>query len=313
LLCYEKLPPVEHGITRRKVSVTEQARDPIIIYGAPRSGTTYIQHMLSQHPDVFLTNESRIFLWLHQAVAVDTYEDEYVLDHREAFIQHLRETQPDVIRSFYRKLAPQARYWGDKYPLYASMKHLGALEILVSLFPGTRFIHVIRDGRDVVASLMRKTHDDGRSWASFEGAHRVWKAHLREGCGFGRAQPPNRYLEIRYEDVVQDDLRAARLMLDFLGIPVHSNVVDFCVQQREERTPLSKPTRDLNAISGRSGWEDLFSPQDRLRSLDLIGDQLVEHHYETEGSLQELRSRLQMKSGRTDAASPRDLKSTAAP
>lgn len=272
-----------------------QADDPIIIYGAPRSGTTYIQRMLSEHPDIFLTNESRIFLWLHQSVSVIPYNDEFLLEHREEFIAHLHDTLPDVIRSFYRKMAPDARLWGDKYPIYASShRHAGCLNAIVSLFPDTRFINIIRDGRDVVCSLIRKSHEDGRPWATFEGAHQVWNGHLRGGCSFGRAQSPDRYLELRYEDVVQDDAQAAQQILEFLGIEMHPKVVDFCHAQQEGRTPLSEPTRDLSKGAVQSTWAELLSPEEQLCSLGLIGEQLVEHGYETHASLAALRERIEV-------------------
>ena len=41
---------------------TELASDPIIVYGAPRSGTTYLQRLLSSHPDVYISDETEDLL-----------------------------------------------------------------------------------------------------------------------------------------------------------------------------------------------------------------------------------------------------------
>lgn len=255
---------------------------PIIIYGAPRSGTTYLNRILNQHPEIFISHETRVFVWMHQSLNVLTQRDPVLLSHRERFVEHLRAVYPNLIRDFYRKLRPRVHYWGDKYPGYASLKNEGCLETIVALFPGTRFIHLIRDGRDVVISLMRK------GWADFEVAHRIWTTHVENGCAFGRSQPPNRYFELRYEDLIQDDVGLARKLFDFLEIEIHPNVVEFCQAQQETRTPFSKPTRDLGSNPAISDRERVLTPDQQLRSLELLGRDLVQYDYETQTSLENI-------------------------
>ena len=81
--------------------------------GAPRSGTTYLQRVLDLHPDVCLTHETRVFAWLHAAIRSLPASDQFVVTERDRFVGHLRTMLPDVVRSFYRQLGPNARYWGD--------------------------------------------------------------------------------------------------------------------------------------------------------------------------------------------------------
>ena len=144
--------------------MAEQRPDPIIVFGAPRSGTTYLQELLNMHPDVFVSHETRIFAWLHDAVSVLTHEDRCLVTYREQFIDHLRSALPQVIRDFYRSLAADAIYWGDKNPHYADWNNDGCLELIADLFPNARFIDLIRDGRHVVSSLLdadRRRHTLG--------------------------------------------------------------------------------------------------------------------------------------------------------
>jgi hypothetical protein len=261
----------------------ELVKSPIVIYGAPRSGTTYVRYLLSAHPEVFITNETRIFTWAHYALKE---VGQLVMANRDQFAVNLREVLPQLIRDFYAKLAPQtARYWGDKNPHYARPEDAGCLELIADLFPGSRFIHVIRDGRDVVASLIRKTHADGSPWVDWEGAHRVWGDHLDVGCEFGSSIPRDYYFELRYEDLVRDDLEVARRVFSFLRLDLHRRVEDFCLREREHRTPFSRPTRELRGSASHSDWERLLSPEARLRSLERLGERLVRHGYETEDSL----------------------------
>jgi Sulfotransferase family len=208
--------------------VVAQETCPIILYGAPRSGTTFLNRILNEHPDIFISNETRIFQWAHASLNQLPHDPANLFVNRDEFICHLKSQYPSLIRDFYRRLYPQARYWGDKAPHYVFRQTHGCLETIADLFPETRFIQIVRDGRDVVASLLRKRMPDGEQWTTFEGAHRIWTNALEIGCGFGRAQPPLRYFELRYEDLIRDEVGMARKLFDFLGIEIHSNVVDFC-------------------------------------------------------------------------------------
>jgi len=242
---------------------------------------------------VFISHETRVFAWLYHAMEL-TNDDRLVANDRWIFVEHLREVFPDVMRGFYRKLAPNIRYWGDKNPHYADPFNHGTLELIADLFPGSRFIHIIRDGRDVVSSLMRKRSGEGKPWVSFEQAHHTWERHTRLGRDFGHSLPPNRYIELRYEDLVADDLAVAGRLFGFLGLEVDPAVVAFCESQRRERTPFKDPTRDLGRGIAASDWSTLFSPEEQARSLALIGPPLVRYGYETEDSLAQLREQTTM-------------------
>jgi SAM-dependent methyltransferase len=274
----------------RQVLAREPA--PILVFGAPRSGTTYVQRVLDLHPQLFLSHETRVFAWLHAAIEVLPDSDQYVVTERARFVAHLRTELPNVLRDFYARLSPDTRYWGDKNPHYADPANLGCLTLVAELFPGAKFVNIVRDGRDVVASLLRRTHTDGRPWADFEAAHRTWVTHLEIGRGFGRRQPSGAYLEIRYEDFVRDDVGQARQLCDFLGIEMSPAIEEFCAAQATERTPLSSPTRARIGEPGSSDWATLLSPADRRRSLDLLGPHLVHLGYETPESIEAQRAAL---------------------
>ena len=95
---------------------------------------------------------------------------------------------------------------GDKNPHYAAPGNDGVLQTVADLFPNPRFIHVIRDGRDVVASLIRKRKPAGEPWVSFETAHQVWTRHITTGHAFATNAAAGTALEVRYEELIADDL-----------------------------------------------------------------------------------------------------------
>jgi hypothetical protein len=265
--------------------------DPIIVYGSPRSGTTYLEQILNAHPDVYISHETRVFAWLNRALAL-TADHEMFANHREAFVEHLRAVFPQVLRDFYRTLAPDATYWGDKNPHYAAPYNEGCLPLIDELFPRSRFIHIVRDGRDVASSLTRKRTSEGKPWVTFAQAHLTWERHVRLGRNFGRTLAPNRYFELCYEDLIADDVGQARELFSFLGIEFHPDVEAFCRGQQDERTPFMGPTRDLQNGAAASDWSTIFSLEQQARSLELIGSVLVQFGYETEASLEELRNRI---------------------
>jgi hypothetical protein len=271
---------------------TRQALDPIVVFGAPRSGTSYLNRLLNQHPRVYISEEARLFLWVHHSLSVLGEDRRFVRKHKDEFIDHIRSNYPELIRGFYRKLRPTARYWGDKNPAYAARGNEGCLETIQELFPGTRFIHIIRDGRDVVTSLLRT------GWASFDQAHRIWMTHVGIGSQFG-ARCAEKYLELRYEEVVRDDLEGARRIFDFLGIEMHQKVIEFCREQQRERTLVKRPTRDLRLGVATSEWGRFFAPDQQLKSLDLIGSRLLSLGYETESSLKDAREKARQRVSET--------------
>jgi hypothetical protein len=260
--------------------------------GAPRSGTTYLTEVLNVHPDVYIGPEIRLFDWVHQSLNLLTAGEQSLrtstggirLDvarprDRAAWAEHLRRSYPGLIRDFFQMHAPHARYWGDKNLHYA--KDRGCLDTIGELFPGTRFVHVVRDGRDVVTSLLRL------KWVDWDRAHRSWTTHVDTARAFGESQPPGRYLEVRYEDLVRDDAACAARLFAALGIDLHPDVVAFCDAQHARRTPFSRATRDLGSGATTSDWSTWLTPTQQLASLRLLGPHLVKFGYETEASLRQ--------------------------
>ncbi len=105
--------------------------------------------------------------------------------------------------------------WINKTPAYV---HL--LPVLDRLFPDQRFVHCVRDGRDVAASVVTrpwgpKTHLQGGEW---------WARKVLDGVRWGQAHP-ERYLEVRYEDLLVDPEPTLRRVSSFLGVADESGAI----------------------------------------------------------------------------------------
>ena len=272
---------------------------PVVVCGAPRSGTTYLVSLLNSHPLVHVTNEARLFDWVERAVGATRDPDVNVGAEGSAFAAHVKDGLPELVRSFYRGLAPEALVWGDKNPHYLEPGREGVLELALELFPQLRVVHLVRDGRDVVTSLVR------HGWASFEEAHALWRGFVGRGRTVGWSLPPGRYLELRYEDLVRDDLAAAERLLGFLGLPPADEVTSFCARQREQREWVGEPQRDVARGALASAWRETFDRGQLLASVEELADLLVATGYETPDSLGRLTAELSRDEAPSAAEAPR--------
>ncbi len=139
----------------------------------------------------------------------------------------------DAIRTFYLLYAERegkTRY-GDKTPGY--IKEM--VRIQRSL-PEARFIHIIRDGRDVALSHMRM------NWgpSTYEESAQLWSDRIRKA----RRMAPKigHYAEIHFEDLVRDTEGTLRKVCDIIDLPYHAAMLDY--HERAEKR-LSEKAVDL--------------------------------------------------------------------
>lgn len=174
--------------------------------------------------------------------------------------------------------------WGDKTPSYVS-----ELDILWNLFPGCRIVHLVRDGRDVAASLGRLEWGSGHIPTVAEDWR--WKTTLAHKIG---AVLGEHYLEVRYEDLVLSTEETLRTICAFLKEPFHGDMLDFHVTAEKEMPSESMKWHrtSVQAPDDRkvSMWKRQMSLSDRIifeqiagATLDLFGYER-EHHPSTWGS-----------------------------
>jgi hypothetical protein len=213
-----------------------------IIVGAPRSGTTLLRFILDAHPDLAIPPETG-FLALAPSLAewcgpdtrqrflstITSYPPEApawpdfgipVDDYRRALDALDPFTVGDAFRAFYRQYA--ARFnksrWGDKTPTYCL--HMPAI---ARVLPEARFIHVIRDGRDVALSLRSMWFAPGQQMDTLA---RFWVNCISTA----RREAENidvQYFEVRFEDLIRETSRIIEDICAFIDLDFSPQMLDY--------------------------------------------------------------------------------------
>jgi tetratricopeptide (TPR) repeat protein len=205
--------------------------------GYPRSGTTLLEQVLDSHPDVIAAEETSIF-------------------HDDAFVPLVRNLPPGSPMLSVLESAPANMLVRSQENYFRTLEsHLGnpvgarllidknpAINFLIPaflrVFPEIKLLIALRDPRDVCLSCFMQAHLPlSKGSVAFLNLDNTVEAYAGV-MGLWRTLAPimaNPYLEVRYEDVVEDLEAVSRRVLDFLGVPWDDRVLRFDEHARGKR------------------------------------------------------------------------------
>lgn len=214
---------------------------PFFVLGAARSGTTMLRLMLNRHSRLAIPFESH---FLRQILAelpahrpLETHEVQRMADivtaeknfqtwHvdavqvRQELIRRAPASLAELVDALYRmEIAPSGKpRWGDKTPYYYI-----CWRELMGLFPGSRLVHIVRDGRDVNLSLEKV------GWHGPTAADRAryWRERVEMAQVAARELGPERNLIIRYEELVLNTRVTLEVVCDFLKEEFEPEMLSF--------------------------------------------------------------------------------------
>lgn len=200
----------------------------VFLVGAPRSGTTILQSLLASHPEITSFPETKFFHYLWSDRLKPRLPDRLrEFFHREIHRPDLcdkwvSETSltSDRIKWFVGILDKLAVEGGNSIWLEKTPEHVYFVRDILDYLPDARFIHIVRNPLDVIASMRKATSDPstnaiwGGEW-SLRFCIERWKSSVATTNFF----PSNlQCLVVRYEDLLEDKVKTLSQCCYFIGI-----------------------------------------------------------------------------------------------
>ena len=273
----------------------------LFVVGCPRSGTTLLQRMLDNHPWLAVANDSHFI-----GEAIDGLDVGIDPTLTPSMVQNVRSYYcigrlglPD---GAFDRTALHARTYAEFVSLLFSelaklhekplagekaCPYIWHLRLLSSLFPRARFVHIIRDGRDVALSALNWARDD-----KGPGRYALWRDEPVAVCALwwtrlveigrrdGEELGSSRYHEVRYEDLVARPEEELRRIADFLALPYAAEMLTYYEGKVRDEPELSSKKRWLPPTPGLRDWRRDMERRDLELFEALAGDLLSDLGYE---------------------------------
>jgi Sulfotransferase family len=300
--------------------IPESPPFPFIV-GSGRCGSTLLRVMFDSHPDMAVPVEvyfptTAPSAWFDSEGSIMVERAAENLAGRPwypklrlpsgAFLAQVRDRAPtnyaDLIRCLYRTYADaqgKPRY-GNKSPMYVAR-----LPRLAEMFPEARFIHIVRDGRNVALSYLENNFGP----TDLASAARAWRIRVSRGRRAGYQLGEDRYAEVRYEDLLEDPERELRRLCAFVELGYDDAMLRYyeriptMVMGSGPHTKLSlPPTKGMRDWRGQMrGWQAaLFE--------SIAGPTLQEFGYELSGVIPTLGDRIRIGSAKARSELPRRIR-----
>jgi Sulfotransferase family len=246
--------------------------------GCRRSGTNWLQRILTAHPDVAgMPSETYLFSGALSKVAErfqhanpGSPKTGKVFMSRDGMLDAMRDFADRVFEENLERIAPGARYLVERTPW-----HVYDLELIGEVYPDARAIHIVRDGRDVARSLLSQDWGPTR----MEDAAEEWRSSVTAGRSAGKALGP-RYLELRYEELLAAPESGIRGMYEWLGLETDGGPLERALA--EAASEFNVDPKAPGVAAGK--WREGLSGADVAAFDAIAGDLLEELGYERGGS-----------------------------
>lgn len=207
----------------------------VLLGGHPRSGTTLLEQVLDTHPDIISAEETEIFQ--HDAygpLMLGQPDDTAMFDGlAAATTAGVQQARANYFRSMTLSLGEEigGRLLIDKNPSYTFL-----LPAFVRIFPEAKLLIALRDPRDVVLSCFMQNlpiNQVGAAFLTMESTITEYSALMTVWQTL-KPKLQNPWLEVSYEDMVEDLESVAHKTLDFLAVPWDANVLGFDAHARQK-------------------------------------------------------------------------------
>lgn len=255
--------------------------DGTFIVGAPRSGTTLLQSLVAAHSMYYSMPETSFFLSILPRLGItyncpdaelspgdiDTIRSEFRYMTGRNLPSLTLESDTIDVRAFFRKI--MQAFNSDNKPRWVekTTNHARSMMAIRRFFPQARFVHIIRDPVDSVASMksIRPT-----SWSdcrityisSYRESARVWASCVEAAL---RYPEPEKVFHMHYEDLLAEPEKQLRRLFEFLEAPYEDSILETYARQAEKLYDVAhNPWQASTSIPGirptdRHKWRNSIS------------------------------------------------------
>jgi hypothetical protein len=275
----------------------------VFLVGCLRSGTTLLQRLVDAHPEIAVIHETQwLPRWYERRVGL-TEEGVVTPKLLAKLVEHPRfarlELDPDRIAKLIENGKPKhyARFVTEVFDLHGEVKgkslvgekspgYVRHVPTLHALWPRSKVVHLIRDGRDVALSVLdwkKKESTAGRfpTWDEDPVTTTAlwWEWHVRLGREAGAHLEPGQYYELFYESLVDDPERECDELCRFLGVPYDDAMIRFYEGRMRPKPGRRAKAAWLPVTRGLRTWEEEMRSDDLSRFEAATGDLLKELGY----------------------------------
>jgi len=256
----------------------------MFVVGCPRSGTTLLQRMLDNHPQLTVANDthfitraakrvlhkdSRPLLTSELLDAVKSDRRFYRMGLDEHEVESAAEncrTYAEFVSRLYAQRGKKNKkpLSGEKTPDYCRK-----MPALHALFPAARFVDIIRDGRNTALSILNwATGSKGPGkWTLWNedpvGASALWWRWLAgSGQRDGQLLGNELYYQVKYEKLVANPEKELQSIAMFLGIPYSDNMANYHAGKTKHAPGLSAKSAWLPPVKNLRDWSNDMPPED---------------------------------------------------
>jgi Sulfotransferase family len=276
------------------------------IFGSPRTGSTWLMRLLAEAPEIKPINET--YLPLHLVPMGHRVEDGEYLEHGvrahdpNFFFarRYLDELRPELRALILRGLRRQFRELGGRpdhrWIVIKEPNGSHAADTTLSLLPRSRLIFLLRDGRDVIDSLIDAMLGEETWWQDRRRSagkpdpdrHRfirqhatVWVHRTESVHRAFRSLPDEHRIFLRYEELLEDTRSHLARLFRWLDIDVSAKWIDRIVARHSfHEIPEGEKGRGKPARAATPGlWRGHFTEEEQLILEQVMGEKLTELGY----------------------------------
>lgn len=208
------------------------------IVGCPRSGTTLLQALLAAHSKVFSLPESHffqrsfgkkkafLFRGFYASYALQSWLRKVGMEEYVSRVPRLSPFRDSVVKAFVSIMDDVASRRGASCWIEKTPRHIFFIDKIEKYVPNAHFIHIIRDGRTVVASLCdaKRRFPEAKVWQMpLEEFVRLWNQAILKSA---ECVAKKNHFFVSYEALTTDPKRELKAICEFLELEFEETILE---------------------------------------------------------------------------------------